>query len=59
MPTAIAIAVVLLLVSIRLLFPPVPGLLKNYAQRWGARKTVLLSAISVAGAALAILISRR
>lgn len=59
MALAVTIAVVLVLIALRLLVPPVPGLLKIGRERWGKWTTVTLCAISLAGAALVIFISRR
>lgn len=56
---AVTIAVVIVLVALRLLVPPVPGLLKIGRERWGRWTTITLSAISLVGAALVIFISRR
>jgi hypothetical protein len=53
------IALVIVIVALRLLVPPVPGLLKLGLERWGKRSTVMLFAISVIAAAVAIFISRR
>jgi hypothetical protein len=55
----LTIALVFALIAVRLLIPPVPGLLKTYVDRWGKRTTVMLCAISLVGAALLILISTR
>jgi hypothetical protein len=59
MALVLTIAVIIALVGVRLMLPPVPGLLKNYASRWGKRTTIVLCAVSLTGAALAIFISRR
>jgi hypothetical protein len=59
MALALTIALVIALVAVRLLVPPVPGLLKTYVERWGKRTTIMLCAISLVGAALLILISKR
>jgi hypothetical protein len=60
MALALTIALVVVLVVVRLLIPPVPGLLKLGLERWGKRSTVILCAISVIGAGvLVILISKR
>ena len=59
MALVLTIAFVILLVALRVLVPPVPGLLKTGLERWGKRSTITLVAISFIGAVLAILISRR
>jgi hypothetical protein len=59
MALALTIALIVALVAVRLLIPPVPGLLKTYVERWGKRTTIMLCAISLVGAALLILISKR
>jgi hypothetical protein len=59
MALALTIALIVTLVALRLLIPPVPGLLKTYVERWGKRTTIMLCAISLVGAALLILISKR
>lgn len=59
MAPVLTIAVIVALVALRLLIPPVPGLLKIGIDRWGERGTIALCAISLIGAALVILISRR
>jgi hypothetical protein len=59
MALVLTIALVVVLVALRLLVPPVPGLLKMGLERWGKRITVILFAISLIGAVLAIVISRR
>jgi len=51
-------SVVIVLVILRLLIPPVPGLLKIGMERWGKFTTIALCAISLVGAALAIALSR-
>ena len=51
--------VVLVLVVVRLLIPPVPGLLKIGMERWGKFTTITLCAVSLIGAALAIVLSHR
>jgi hypothetical protein len=59
MALVLTIALVVALVAVRLLIPPVPGLLKIGIERWGKRSTIMLCAISLTGAVLVILISRR
>jgi len=59
MALALAITLVVVLVVVRLLIPPVPGLLKLGLERWGKRSTIILCAVSLIGAVLVILISRR
>jgi len=59
MALAVTIAIVLVVVTIRLLLPPVPGFIASFSRRWGKRTTVVLCAISLAGAALAIFVSGR
>ena len=56
MALVLTIALVILIVALRLLVPPVPGLIKTGLERWGKRTTIMLFAISLIGAALAILI---
>jgi hypothetical protein len=51
-------SVVIVLVVVRLLIPPVPGLLKIGMERWGKFTTIMLCAVSLIGAALAIALSR-
>jgi len=58
MALPITIALVVILVAIRLLLPPVPGLLKTSIDRLGKKTTMMLCAISLAGATLMVLISR-
>jgi hypothetical protein len=58
MAQTLAIALVVVLVALRLLLPPVPGLLKSSFQRWGTRNTILLCSISLVGAVVAIFLSR-
>jgi len=59
MALALTITLVFVLVAIRLLSPPIPGLLKIGLERWGKGTTIALFAISLIGATLAILISTR
>jgi hypothetical protein len=59
MALLLTIALVVVLVAVRLLIPPVPGLLKIGVEQWGKRSTIMLCAISLVGAVLVILISRR
>jgi hypothetical protein len=59
MALALTIALVVVMVAVRLLIPPVPGLLKMGLDRWGKRNTIMLCAISLVGAVLAIVLSRR
>jgi predicted PurR-regulated permease PerM len=59
MALGFTIVLVIALVAVRLLIPPVPWLLKMGIDRWGKRSTMMLCAISLAGAAVVILISRR
>jgi hypothetical protein len=58
MTQTLAIALVVVLVALRLLLPPVPGLLKTGFQRWGTRNTILLFTISLVCAVGAIFLSR-
>jgi hypothetical protein len=58
MAFGLTLALVVLLVSLRLLLPPVPHLLRNSLDRWGKRTTIMLCATSLAGAVLLIFISR-
>ena len=58
MALPITIALIVVLVAIRLLLPPAPGLLKSSIERLGKRTTMMLCAISLAGATLMVLISR-
>jgi len=59
MALVLTIALVVILVAVRLLIPPVPGLLKTSMNRLGKRNTVMLCAVSLAAAVVAILISKR
>jgi hypothetical protein len=59
MALVLTIAFVVVVVALRLLVPPVPGLIKIGLERWGKRSTAILFAISLIGAAVAIFISRR
>lgn len=59
MALILPMSVIALVIVIRLFFPPVPGLLKVGEERWGKRTTILLSAVSLAGAAALIVMSRR
>jgi len=52
------IAIILLLVAFRLLVSPVPGL-ATLSKKFGTRTTVVLCSIAVAGAVMAIALSRR
>lgn len=58
MVLALTIVLIVLLVAVRLLLPPVPGLLKMGVERWGKRSMVMLCAVALVGAVLMILISR-
>jgi len=58
MALALTIALIIALVAVRLLIPPVPGLLKTVIDRWGKRSTIMLCAISLIGAALVIILRR-
>jgi hypothetical protein len=52
------IALIILIVALRLLLPPAPGLL-SLARRFGKRTTIFLASMAIAFAVMAILISRR
>jgi hypothetical protein len=54
MALLVTIGVVALLVFVRLLAPPVPGLLKMSFERWGKRNTIVLSAAAIIGAVVLI-----
>ena len=58
MALIITISLVALLVLVRLLMPPIPGLVKNAVERLGMRSTITLCAVALVGAVLVILISR-
>ena len=58
MAFAIAVALVVVLVAVRLTMPPWPNYLKMGTERWGKQTTVVLFAIALAGAAIAIIVSR-
>lgn len=58
MALVLTIALIVVLVAVRLLITPVPGLLKMGIGRLGKRSTIMLCAISLVGAVLVILISR-
>jgi hypothetical protein len=51
------IVLVVVLIALRLLLPPAPGLLV-FSRRWGKRTTILLCSISIVGAVVAILLLR-
>lgn len=59
MALAIAIAVVVMLVALRLTAPPWPNFLKLGLEKWGKRTTIVLFGVSLTGAAILLLISRR
>jgi hypothetical protein len=56
---AVTIAIIVALVAFRLILPPFPRVIKNYADRWGKRTTITLCAVALVGGALMIIISRR
>lgn len=59
MALAITIALVMVLVAIRLTMPPWPNFLKMGSDRgWSKKTTVVLFAVALAGAAIAIVVSR-
>jgi hypothetical protein len=59
MKLVVIIALVLAIVALRLAIPPWPNFLKmGIDRRWSKRTTVALFAIALAGAAVAIVISR-
>ena len=58
MALILTIGLVALLLAVRLLIPPVPGLLKTSIERFGKRSTVTLCAAAIIGAALLILATR-
>lgn len=59
MKPVIVIALVLAIVALRLAVPPWPSFLRmGIDRRWSKRTTAALFAIAVAGAAVAIVISR-
>jgi len=59
MALAITIAVVVVLVAVRLTMPPWPNFLKMGSERgWSKKATVVLVAVALAGAAIAIVVSR-
>jgi hypothetical protein len=59
MKLVIVIALVLAIVALRLAIPPWPAFLKMGVNRqWGKRTTLALFAIALAGAAVAIVLSR-
>jgi len=53
------IALVVVLIGIRLLMPPVPGLVREFARRHGKWKAIALSIIALAGGLTVALLSRR
>jgi hypothetical protein len=52
------IAAIVILVAFRLLMPPVPGLVPGISHRWRKSTTAVLCSIALAGAAIAIWVSR-
>jgi len=58
MALLLTIGIVALLLMVRLLLPPVPGLLKTSVERVGKRSTVMLCAAALLGTVLLILITR-
>lgn len=59
MSLALTIAIVVIALAVRLLMPPVPGLIRTYYPKWGRRNTLVLCAVAGACAALAIFVSKR
>jgi hypothetical protein len=59
MALLLTIVLVALLVGVRFMLPPIPGLFQAYYGRWGSHTIIKLCGLSIAGAALAIFISRR
>jgi hypothetical protein len=59
MALILTISAVLLLVMVRLLIPPIPGVLKSSVEKFGERTTMMLCAIGIVGAVLLIVITRR
>ena len=58
MAQTLTIALIVVLVAIRLLMPPVPGLIKTGFQQWGTRSTTLLCTIGLALGVVAIFLSK-
>jgi len=58
MVQALAIALIVVLVALRIMLPPVPGMLKAGFQRWGMRNTILLCSVSLVCAGVAIFLFR-
>jgi len=58
MAETLAIALAVVLVALRLLLPPAPGLLKAGLRHWGTRNTIFLCSISLVCAVIAIFLSR-
>ena len=58
MALPLTIALIVVLVLVRLLVPPVPGLLKMSNDRFGKRSTIILCAVALAGAVVLIIVSR-
>ena len=59
MALALTVALIVVILAVRLLIPPVPGLLKMGLDRWEKRNTIMLCAISLIGAVLVIALSSR
>jgi hypothetical protein len=58
MAMVLTILLVLAAFAVRLMMPPVPGLIATYYRRWGKRTVISLCAVAGACAALAIFIAR-
>jgi hypothetical protein len=58
MAQVLIIVLIVVLVAIRLLLPPAPGLLRMGLGRWGTRKTISFSAMAIVFALMAIFLSR-
>jgi hypothetical protein len=52
------IAAIVVLVAFRLLMPPLPGFLHSFSRRWRKSTTAVLCSIALAGAIVAIWVSR-
>ena len=58
MALILTVGLVAVLVAVRLLVPPVPGLLKTSVERYGKRSTIVLCSAALLGAVVLILVTR-
>jgi hypothetical protein len=59
MALAGTIAAIVILIAFGLLVPPLPGLVPGVSHRWRKPTAILLCSVALAGAAIAIWVSRR